>query len=42
VTLEEIISMDNTLLELADMYEGFCAKRQSKQDKWNIEKQSEG
>ncbi len=35
--LEEIIKMDNTLLDLADMPEGFFAVRKFKGDKWKIE-----
>jgi len=34
VGLGEIIKMDSTILELADLPEGFTAKRKFKGDKW--------
>jgi len=37
VGLGEIVKMDSTLLELADMPEGFSAHRKFKGDKWTIE-----
>ena len=37
VGLGEIIKIDNTLLELADMPEGFSAYRKFKGDRWTIQ-----
>jgi hypothetical protein len=37
VGLGEILKIDNTLLELADLPEGFSAQRNFKGDKWVIE-----
>lgn len=37
VGLGEIIKMDSSILELADMKKGFVANRNSKSDKWLIE-----
>ena len=37
VALGEIIKLDSTLLELADMPEGSSAHRKSKADKWTIQ-----
>ena len=37
VSLEQIIKIDSSVLELADMKEGFVAHRNSKNDKWVIE-----
>lgn len=37
VGLGEIIRIDNSLLELADMPEGFSAHRKFKGDKWTIQ-----
>lgn len=39
VGLEEIIRTDSTILELADMPEGYSAHRKFKGDKWIIEEQ---
>jgi hypothetical protein len=39
VGLGEIIKLDSTILELADLPEGFIAKREFKGDKW-IKKQA--
>jgi hypothetical protein len=39
VGLVEIVQLDSTILELADMSEGFEAHRKFKGDKWIIEKQ---
>ena len=36
VGLGEIIEMDNTLLDLADLQEGYFAQRKSKGEKWII------
>jgi hypothetical protein len=36
VSLSEILSIDETLEELADMPIEFCAKRNSKKDNWVI------
>lgn len=38
VGLGEIIKIDSSILELADMKEGYIAHRNSKGDKWIIEK----
>ncbi len=38
VSLGEIIEMDNTILDLADLEEGYFAQRKSKADKWIIKK----
>jgi len=40
VGLVEIVKLDCTILELADMPEGFAAHRKFKGDKWIIEKQN--
>ena len=40
VGLGEIINLDNTILELANMPEGFVARRLFKGDKWIIEEQT--
>jgi hypothetical protein len=37
VGLGEIIKMDSSILELADMKDGYVAHRNSKSDKWIIE-----
>ena len=36
VGLSEIIDMDNSLLDLADLQEGYFAQRRSKGEKWII------
>ena len=36
VLLREIIEMDNSLLDLADLQEGYFAQRRSKGEKWII------
>jgi len=41
VGLGEIIKMDDSVLELADMPEGYYAFRESVNDKWKIQKQEE-
>ncbi|WP_129054891.1 DUF2185 domain-containing protein [Flavobacterium sp. YO64] len=38
VSLEQIIKIDKTLLELADLPLGYIATRKSLKDKWKIEK----
>ena len=38
VGLGEIIKIDSTILQIADMPKGFYAQRNSKQDEWKIEK----
>ncbi len=38
VSIDEIVKLDNTLLEIADLPEGFMAFRNSKIDKWEIKK----
>lgn len=38
VSLGQIIDIDNSILDLADMQDGYFTRRQSKQDKWIIEK----
>ncbi len=38
VCLGEIIEMDSTVLDLADLQEGYFAQRKSKADKWVIRK----
>jgi hypothetical protein len=38
VGLGQILERDNSLLELADMPEGYCAERESKESKWVIRK----
>ncbi len=37
VGLGELVKMDNSLLDLADMPEGYRAHRKSKSDPWTIE-----
>jgi Uncharacterized protein conserved in bacteria len=37
ISLEEMINIDNSILELADMPLGFCAKRNSITSLWEIE-----
>ena len=41
VGLGEIIELDKTVLQLADMPVGFIAYRKKKEDKWIIRKQEE-
>ena len=38
ISLEEMINIDNSILELADMPLGFCAKRNDIASSWNIER----
>jgi hypothetical protein len=38
VKIDEIVKLDNTLLDVADLPEGFMAFRNSKIDKWEIKK----
>jgi len=38
VSLDEIVKLDDTLLEISDLPEGFMAFRNSKIDKWEIKK----
>ena len=41
VGLGEIIKIDSTILEIADLPVGYYASRKSKNDKWNVEKLKE-
>jgi hypothetical protein len=38
VTLTQVLKVDPTLLELADLPLGYCATRESASDKWKTEK----
>jgi hypothetical protein len=38
ISLEEMINIDNTILEIADLPLGYCASRKSRNEKWIIEK----
>ena len=39
VRLDEILELDGTVVELADLPLGFCAKRLNAESKWTIEKE---
>jgi hypothetical protein len=41
VGLGEIIKIDSTILEIADLPQGYYASRKSKLDKWKVEKLKE-
>jgi hypothetical protein len=41
VSLEEIINLDPSIIELLEMQEGYHAFRKSKQDEWIIKKRNE-
>lgn len=36
ISLEEMVNIDNSILELADMPYGYCAKRADKNSSWMI------
>ena len=38
VALGQIIEIDSTILEIADLPKGYYASRKSKQDKWKVER----
>ena len=37
ISLEEMINIDNSILEIADIPLGYCAKRKDVDSSWNIE-----
>ena len=41
VALGQIIEIDSTILQIADLPKGYYASRKSKQDKWKVEKLKE-
>jgi len=40
VGLGEIIKLDSSILEIADMPKGYLAERNSKKDSWSVKKNS--
>jgi hypothetical protein len=41
VSLQEIVKLDSSLTEVADMKPGFCAERKSKNSEWIIKERKE-
>lgn len=40
ITLKQIVKLDQTILEISDLKQGYVAKRKSLTDSWVIEKQN--